>query len=131
VADSVTFLGTLDTAELSVAYAACDTFAMVPRSLGGDVEGFGIVYLEAGLLGKPVVGSRSGGVTEAVVDGETGLLVRPGDVGELADAFRKLMDDTKLRKRLGRGGQDRLKRDFGDNRQARKFYAAVREAVTR
>jgi phosphatidyl-myo-inositol dimannoside synthase len=127
--DAVRFLGSIDRAELKSAYAACDTFVMVPRSLGSDIEGFGIVYLEANIFGKPVIGSRSGGVPEAVLHEETGLLVDSGQTEQLAEAIVRLMDDEKLRIALGEGGRKRLMRDFGDDRQSRRFIAAVRQAA--
>src|ERR1035437_8904579 len=68
------YLGEI-TDPLARTYQQCDIFAMTSRTLPKSVEGFGITYLEAGFHGKPVIGYRSGGVAEAVVDGETGLLV--------------------------------------------------------
>src|SRR5207247_6054461 len=74
---SVVFAGEVGDAELPRWYAACDVFAMPCRSRWGglEVEGFGIVFLEAAAAGKAAVAGRSGGAEEAVVDGETGLLV--------------------------------------------------------
>ena len=90
---------------LASTYQQCDIFAMTSRTLPRSVEGFGITYLEAGFHGKPVVGYRSGGAAEAVVDGETGLLVEEGDVAALAKALRQLVTDPSLRQRLGEGGR--------------------------
>ncbi len=90
---------------LAQTYEQCDIFAMTSRTLPRSVEGFGIAYLEAGFHGKPVVGYRSGGATEAVVDGETGILVEEGDIAALARAFEQLMIDPVLRQRLGEGGR--------------------------
>ncbi len=130
VLEHVKFLGAMEPDTLAVPYTACDAFVMVPRSeKGGDIEGYGIVYLEANIFGKPVIGSRAGGVPEAVLHGETGLLVKPDDVRQLVMAVEALMDDPKLCERLGQGGRDRLRRDYGDNRQARRFLAAVRRAT--
>jgi len=130
VADDVIFLGALDTESLPVAYAACDVFVMVPRGLkSGDIEGFGIVYLEANIFGKPVIGSRTGGVPEAVIHEKTGLLIEPDSPSQLAEAVAALMDNSTLRQDLGEGGRQRLKRDYGDNRQARRFLAAVKRAT--
>jgi phosphatidylinositol alpha-1,6-mannosyltransferase len=99
------YLGEVESSRLAEVYAACDIFAMSSRSLPRSVEGFGITYLDAGFHGKPVVGYRSGGVAEAVTDGETGLLVKEGDVAALAGALEKLISDAPLRVRLGAGGR--------------------------
>ena len=98
-------LGQINPDTLASTYHQCDICAMTSRSLPKSVEGFGISYLEAGYHGKPVVGYRSGGAVEAVVDGETGLLVNEGDISALADAFRRLLADSALRQRLGEGGR--------------------------
>lgn len=129
VRDAVTFQGALDTGELSAAYAAADAFIMVPRAEGPDIEGYGIVYLEAGLMGAPVIGSRSGGVPEAVKDGETGILVDPDDVEAVADAVERLADDEALRRRMGESGRARVIEEFGAERQAKRFMAAIKQIM--
>ena len=73
-----------------------------------DVEGFGIVYLEAGACGRAVIGGRSGGIEDAVLDGKTGLLVDPGEVGALEQAVLLLWRDTGLRISLGAAGRKRI-----------------------
>jgi phosphatidylinositol alpha-1,6-mannosyltransferase len=98
-------LGQINPDTLAGTYHQCDICAMTSRSLPNSVEGFGISYLEAGFHGKPVVGYRSGGAVEAVVDGETGLLVEEGDITALADAFRRLLADPAWRQQLGEGGR--------------------------
>lgn len=77
-----------------------------------DVEGFGLVFLEANACGKPVIGGRSGGIPEAVVDGVTGLLVDPHDSEDIANAIARLLMDSELSNRLGRQGRLRVARDF-------------------
>jgi phosphatidylinositol alpha-1,6-mannosyltransferase len=98
------YLGEI-TDTLTRTYQQCDIFAMTSRTLPKSVEGFGITYLEAGFHRKPVVGYRSGGAAEAVVDGETGLLVEEGDVAALSKALQQLVTDPALRQRLGEGGR--------------------------
>lgn len=112
VTENVRFAGAVTDAELPALYASCDTFAMVPRSIGPDVEGFGIVYLEAGLMGKPVIGSRTGGVPDAVLDGKTGLLVPSDDPAALADAIVRLKNDPALAANLGVAGRLRAITEF-------------------
>ena len=74
---------------------------------GLEAEGFGIVFVEAGACGVPSVAGRSGGSHDAVVDGETGLVVEPRDVGAVRDAIRTLLSDTALRARLGAAARAR------------------------
>ncbi|MBI4262150.1 glycosyltransferase family 4 protein [Candidatus Uhrbacteria bacterium] len=106
------FVGSISDAERATWYDCCDVFIMTPRQIGGDVEGFGLVYLEANLFGKPVIGSRSGGVPEAVVDGETGILVPENDPAAIADAIVKLMADSVLANKMGEQGRARVKKEF-------------------
>jgi lipopolysaccharide/colanic/teichoic acid biosynthesis glycosyltransferase len=75
-------------------------------------EGFPGVPLEAQASGVPVVTTTATGAVDSVVDGETGLLVPVGDSGALAGAIAKLLDDPQLRLRMGRGGRERMERDF-------------------
>ena len=112
VAEDVQFLGAVPSEELSALYSTADLFCLVPRSIGPDVEGFGIVYLDAGLMGKPVIASQTGGVPEAVIDGETGLLVPPTDVPALVAAISRMMDDPSFAARLGMQGRQRAEKSF-------------------
>jgi phosphatidyl-myo-inositol dimannoside synthase len=100
----VRFFGDLPDAELDEVYDRADIFAMNSVEHGTSIEGFGLVYLEASAHGIPVVGHDIGGVSEAVDDGVTGLLVPPGHPAQLAAAFEKLVSDPGLRRRLGRAG---------------------------
>lgn len=94
-------------AELPDAYAALDVFAMPCRTrlCGTDVEGLGIVYLEAQACGVPVVAGRSGGAPEAVEDGTTGLLVDGRDPEAVAGAIRDLLDDPARAAAMGAAGR--------------------------
>jgi phosphatidylinositol alpha-1,6-mannosyltransferase len=112
VADRVVFAGAVDGSLLPACYAACDVFLMPNRIDHGDVEGFGIVFLEAAATERPAIGGASGGVGEAVADGVTGLLVSGENVGELAGAIERLAADRALCRRLGRAGRQRVLRSF-------------------
>jgi glycosyltransferase involved in cell wall biosynthesis len=91
-------------------------------------EGFPNVVLEAHAAGKPVVAARATGVVDAVVDGETGLLFPVGDVAALADALARLLTDKTLASKLGLAGQERIKREF---RQERIWEALCEEYIRR
>ncbi|MEO7413074.1 MAG: glycosyltransferase family 4 protein [Opitutaceae bacterium] len=103
---SVRFLGNLPDVELSAVYDRADIFAMTSINHGQSIEGFGLVYLEAAAHGLPVVAHDVGGVSEAVSDGVTGLLVPPHRPAQLAAAFEKLIFDEALRLRLGAAGRE-------------------------
>jgi glycosyltransferase involved in cell wall biosynthesis len=76
-------------------------------------EGLGVGVLEAQAAGVPVVGFRAGGLIEAVADGETGLLVTPGNVAALTAAMRSMIEDDQQRRRFAVAGPGRIRRDFG------------------
>lgn len=113
VATSVVFAGYVDEMALAALYRLCDVFALPAGDAGrGQVEGFGLVFAEAGAYSKPVVGGRSGGVEDAIIDGETGLLVEPGDVDALADMLLRLLRDPAYARRLGEAGRQRVETEL-------------------
>jgi len=75
-------------------------------------EGLGVVTLKAAAAGVPVVGFKAGGLAEAVVDGQTGILVQPESVEELRRAIAALLDDADLRQQLGVAGRERMQNEF-------------------
>lgn len=118
----VKFLGAVSQGDLAALYQLCEIFIMPSRQLAnGDVEGFGIVYLEANLFGKPVIGGQSGGVPEAVLDGKTGLLVNPLSPTEIANAVARLLADPAYAERLGMQGLQRVTEEFDWRVQTEKL----------
>ncbi|WOX09092.1 glycosyltransferase family 4 protein [Streptomyces sp. N50] len=107
VSDSVRFTGAVPWSELPAHYGAGDVFAMPCRTRRGglDVEGLGIVYLEASATGLPVVAGDSGGAPDAVLDGETGWVVRGGSPEDAADRILALLADPELRQNMGERGR--------------------------
>ena len=95
-------------------YRTCDLFILTSREIetNGEVEGFGIVFLEAGACGKPVIGARSGGIQDAVIDKMTGILVDPSDISGTSEAIIKLLSDEELRNRLGKNGKIRVEKEL-------------------
>ncbi len=110
----VTVRGRVSEAELKDAYASSDVLVL-PSILDarGDTEGLGVVLLEAMSYGVPVIGSNLGGITDIVRDGETGLLVPPGDPLQLAAALQRLASDRDLATRLGEAGRKHVAAAFG------------------
>lgn len=108
VAERVHFAGFVPDEDLAGYYAACDLFAMITfyDSKAASIEGFGIVYVEAGYFRKPVLAARVGGVVDAVQSEENGILVDPTAPEEITEALRRLCRDGALRDRLGQRGQE-------------------------
>ncbi len=111
VARAVRFLGNVSDEERDTWLRRCRLLAMPSRLPGGRFagEGFGIVYLEAGAYGKPVLAGNVGGALDAVGDGESGLLVDPTDPVLVADGIARLLLDPELAGRLGEGGARRAR----------------------
>lgn len=107
--EAIRLLGAVDDEERDAWLGRADVFAMPSRMPAGGFagEGFGIVYLEANVHGCPVVAGGVGGTLDAVVDGETGLLVDPSDHVEVADALVTLLRDRRLREEMGAAGARR------------------------
>jgi phosphatidylinositol alpha-1,6-mannosyltransferase len=107
VTDHVVFTGGVPAGELPAHHALADVFAMPCRTRGAglDVEGLGIVYLEASATGIPVVAGNSGGAPETVRDGETGVVVNGWDVGAIASAVGDLLADPDRAARMGAAGR--------------------------
>lgn len=133
VADSVIFAGRAADDEMVKYYNLCDLFIMPSRMLQaeGDVEGFGIVYMEASRCGKPVIGGHSGGVVEAVLDGETGLLVDPNSTESISQAVIRICKDKELARLLAEKGYWRAKTQFHYRAITRGFDRAMSEAAGR
>ncbi len=107
VADAVRFTGPVPTDELPAYYAAGDVFAMPCRTRrsGLDVEGLGIVYLEASAAGLPVIAGRSGGAPDAVLPGQTGYVVDGSAPSQVADRVVELLDDPAKSAAMGERGR--------------------------
>ncbi|MDH7568012.1 MAG: glycosyltransferase family 4 protein [Armatimonadota bacterium] len=113
VGPRVLFTGLIPESEKPAYYAAADVFIHPNRQLpNGDVEGFGIVFLEANAAGKPVIGGDTGGTPDAILHGETGLLVDPTNVNAVAEAAILLLTNRELARRLGAQGRQRAVAEF-------------------
>jgi len=127
----VVFCGDIPHKKIPAYYRTCDVFIMPSRSLEkkGDVEGFGVVYLEANAQGKPVIGGRSGGIPDAVLDGVTGLLVDPCSVEEVAAAIIRLLTQTDYARELGENGRRRVKSEMNWPKSAEKVQQLLDDIV--
>ncbi|GIF11826.1 glycosyltransferase family 4 protein [Actinoplanes teichomyceticus] len=119
----VVFTGSVPWAQLPEHYAAGDVYAMPcrTRAAGLDVEGLGIVYLEASATGLPVVGGDSGGAPDAVREGETGYVVGGSDVAAIADRVAGLLSDPDRARAMGRAGRAWVEREWRWETQAARL----------
>jgi len=137
VADRVRFLHGVPDRDLPALYNCAEIYLGISRLLEQRVEGFGLSLSEASACGVPVIAGRSGGVGEAVRDGETGLLVDAERPGSVAEAIRSLLQNEGLRARLGMAGRQAVERLYNWDRVTadlvgigREFgMAGAREAV--
>lgn len=128
---SVFFAGQVPVDDLPRYYAVGDVFAMPCRNRlsGLEVEGWGIVFVEAAACGRPVVVGDSGGSRETLVDGETGFLVDGKDVAEVADAVSRLLEDPVLADQMGKAGRSWVEGGHTWSESASMLAGWLREAV--
>ncbi|TSC59335.1 MAG: phosphatidylinositol alpha-1,6-mannosyltransferase [Candidatus Peregrinibacteria bacterium Greene0416_62] len=106
IRDAVDFAGRKSGDDLVAYFQACDIYVHTPKVVDKNkFEGFGIVYLEASACGKPIVATDAGGIRDAVLDNETGLIVPDGDIAAITGSIIRLLDDEALAKRLGERGR--------------------------
>ena len=124
VADRVRFLGAVSDGDLPALYNAATLYVGPSRqSERIGVEGFGIAFVEASASGLAVVGGDSGGVPDAVRDGETGLLVPPEDPAAVAAAVNRLLGDAEFARRLGAAGRRAVETHYNWDRVLRELRA--------
>ena len=130
VAERVHIVGHLDDASLADAYATSSVYVGLSRLDNSvNVEGFGISFVEAAASGVPSVAGNSGGVTSAVRDGETGIIVDPSDSTAAASAIRTLVGDSALRSRMGGAGRFAVETHFNWDRVASETRAFVHQCI--
>jgi phosphatidyl-myo-inositol dimannoside synthase len=124
----VEVLGRVSRQDRAALLGAADVFVMACRNrwLGLEQEGFGIVFLEAAAAGVPQVAGDSGGASEAVLDGETGLVVAdPGNPGAVAEALRSLLVDPERRRTMGEAARSRVRESFDNDILASRLAEAL------
>jgi phosphatidylinositol alpha-1,6-mannosyltransferase len=138
VADRVRFLTGVPDSDLPALYNRAEIYLGVSRRLEHRVEGFGISLCEASACGVPVIAGRSGGIPEAVRDGENGLLVDAESAEDVSGALRRVLDDPGLCARMGAAGRRAVERYYNWDRVTADLVrighdfapAAAREAVS-
>jgi phosphatidylinositol alpha-1,6-mannosyltransferase len=113
IANKCLFIGKVSETEKNWLLHNCYVFAMPNKQVGqSDVEGFGIVFLEAALHGKPVIGGNSGGVPDAISNKRTGFLVEPENDADLANLLRSILKNPDRAKKMGQKGQAWVQKNF-------------------
>lgn len=115
VKDHVFFTGRVSDDDLLQYFHLADIYVHTPRLTNLNFEGFGIVYLEAGACGTPVVATDSGGIRDAVIEGTTGLIAKDENVDDIARKIIKLLDNPELMRQLGNGGREYAKQHTWDS----------------
>ncbi|NMC99442.1 MAG: glycosyltransferase family 4 protein [Bacteroidales bacterium] len=124
----ITFTGMVSDAEKKYLLSRQNCFIMPSKELpDGDVEGFGIVFLEAALFSKPVIAGNSGGIPDAVVHNKTGILVNPYSIDDVANAMIRLLNNNDLCLSFGKAGKERAINRFNWNKQAKLFITYINE----
>jgi glycosyltransferase involved in cell wall biosynthesis len=128
VSDIVRFEGRVPQNTLADYYSLADIFIMASREIKGDIEGFGIVYLEANACGTPVIAYRSGGIESAVIDGQTGLILNNYTPKELKEYIVRMLTDSELKSRLTHQALEHAKNNSWPN-VAFKYLEAYRQLL--
>jgi phosphatidylinositol alpha-1,6-mannosyltransferase len=108
----VRMLGALPDADVVGLYQACQVVVLPALKSDSDVEGFGIVLIEAAAAGKPTVATRVGGIPDAVEDGKTGFLIEPGDYDHLSDVIISILTDGETKRVMGEAAMRRIQEKF-------------------
>lgn len=126
---SVLFLGSVPDDLLPSLYRIADVFVMPNRELAstGEIEGFGIVFLEAASSGIPVIGGNSGGAAEAILEGRSGFLIPPGNNDLLKQRILQLLSDTEMAHHMGLEGRRWVEENFSPSNMARRFLSVLEQ----
>ncbi len=126
VSDRVIFHGQVDESTKWQLLRHATIGVMTPLSAGSEIEGFGLFFLEASAARLPVVAAQSGGVADAVRDGETGLMVPSGDKKDLVPTLRRLLTDSERRSQMAQAGQAFVQREFVASVRLRRLESLVK-----
>ena len=138
LSDTVSFVGKFSGKQLSKYYNLCDAFILNSRNCLkkskvctkiGSVEGFGVVFIEAAACKKPSIGGNSGGIPDAVIDGETGILVNPINIKDISNAIIKLLSDNKLARKMGENGYKRAVSRYNYDFVSNKILKDIKNSV--
>ncbi len=121
----VKFLDWITEPEKSLLLKNSDIFAMTPVEVGESVEGFGMAYIDAAFHGIPSIGSDSGGISDAILENETGLICKSGDQKNITDNVKLLVKNSVLRKKLGKNGQKLARNKYSWNKKIIEYLETI------
>jgi len=128
LSDNISFLGWIPDEIMPFVYGFADVFIMPNRTLpDGDTEGFGLVFLEAAAMGTPSIGGNAGGVPEAIIDGETGVLVDGDEMSSILDALLDLLMNDEKRVRMAKNSYEYAQTQGWTNKAQGVFNAMISE----
>ena len=123
----VIFLGWITEPEKSLILKKSDIFAMTPITSGESVEGFGMAFIDAAFHGVASIGSDDGGIKDAILDGETGLICEANNQFDITKNLKKLIEDKNLRTKLGENGRKIAEEKFSWNKKIHEYLAATKQ----
>ncbi|HEX9393971.1 MAG TPA: glycosyltransferase, partial [Gemmatimonadales bacterium] len=130
IADAVRFVGNVPDGDLAALYNCAALYLGVSRRADGSrVEGFGVALAEASACGVPVIAGNSGGLPEAVKDGETGLIVEPDNLDAVTEALERLLTDQLLARRFGQAGRKAVETSYNWDRVIRDLREIEAQVV--
>ena len=127
--DEVKFLGEVNHDMRNKYYKISDLFLMPSISEKGSIEGFGIAFLEANYFKLPVIGANTGGIVEAIIDGETGFLVKPNDLNDLKEKIMIFYRQPEKKKEMGENGHKRVLKDYSWDKIANDYIKIFKNLV--
>ena len=122
--DNVKFLGWITEPEKSLILENSDLFVMTPTTVGESVEGFGMAYIDASFHGVAAIGSNSGGIPDAIIDNETGLICEAGNQEMITEKILYLLENDILRKQIGEMGRQRAKDSYAWDKKVQEYLKA-------
>ena len=125
ITDNIYFLGWITEPEKSLILKSSNLFVMTPSIVGESVEGFGMSFIDAAFHGVASIGTDSGGISDAIVDEETGLLCSPEDQKDITNKIRLLLTDNETRKQMGNKGKERAEKFFTWKNKIKEYLEAI------
>ena len=123
--NNICFLGWITEPEKSVILKNSDLFVMTPHLHKESVEGFGMVFIDAAFHGLATIGTNTGGIPDAIVDGKTGLIAKTSDFNDITSKIDELLSNSEKRNSLGKTGEENAKDKFTWNHKIREYLSLV------